>query len=138
MYTMYMFSYWIFIWYVLYILNILPYNPKSWIMIAIFMSIYNIICMIGYKYYYMLFLFIILLTILKFIPLYTLLYTPYKNCDFFFGCFLFSIYVLWLSYHRINVIHLIYSFYFSDVYIKDNDVSTSHFMTILDSFIKKM
>jgi len=136
MYTLdYMFSYWIFAWYVLYKVCIIPYNPKAWIMIAILMSIHNVLTMIRHNYYYMLFLFMIILTILKFIPLYTLFHTKHTFRDFLFGCFLFVVYVAWLTYRRVNVVHVIRSFYFSDKHIKDNDVSKSQTMAWLDSFI---
>jgi len=133
----YMFSYWIFAWYLLYVLCIIPYNPNGWIIFAIIMSVYNVVCMVTYQYYYMLFLFLILLSAIKFIPLYTIFHTQHTMNDFLFGIGLFFVYCLWIRYNNQSVVHLIETFYLSDVYIKDNNVEHSHVMKWIDSIINR-
>lgn len=86
----------------------------------------------------MLGLFIILLSVLKFIPLYTLIHTKHTIRDFLFGCVLFILYSSWLTYQGVHVPKLVQSFYFSDMYIKDNDITQSPSLSIIDSIINKI
>jgi hypothetical protein len=66
----YIFSYWIFIWFILYCLKITKYNPKFAILLGI---LENIIVLILMSYYNtdksIIILFILMFIILKFIPL---------------------------------------------------------------------
>ena len=43
-----LFSYWIFAWYVLYMLNVVPYNPKLALILAVFENIGMLLMMIFY------------------------------------------------------------------------------------------
>ena len=58
------FSYWILIWYLLYELNIISYNPKFALILAFVANFYNFYFMFYFKRYYMLFLFIIIVLII--------------------------------------------------------------------------
>ena len=37
-----LFSYWIISWYVLYEINVIKYNPKFWLIIALLSNFYNL------------------------------------------------------------------------------------------------
>jgi hypothetical protein len=69
----FIFSYWIFTWYLLYFFNITDYNPKF----AIIISIIENICILLLMIYYntklkIIILFTIMIIILKIIPIYTI------------------------------------------------------------------
>ena len=56
-----LFSNWIILWYILYIIKLIKYNPKGWLIIAFILNFYNIILMVYFNSYYMLFLFFALI-----------------------------------------------------------------------------
>lgn len=134
----YLFSYWIFAWYLLYITGIFTkYNPKISIILALIMNFYLIYLLIYYKKFYMLFLIITVICIIKIIPLITLKNTKIKLNDFLFGFMLFIIYCLWITLvYKQNVLILIKEVYFSDKYIENVNISQSIMVVYLDKFIK--
>ena len=103
----YIISYWFFIWYLLFILYIIPYNPLYFLIIGFIMS--NI-----YAYYYFsihkinsynLTKYIILNTFLKFIPiLFLIIYYPLSTIyDICFGLLIFIIYLIIMYILQINI-----------------------------------
>lgn len=91
------FSYWIFLWYLLYMLKIIKYNPKFAIMIGIIENIALLIFMslnganrrtIGY--------FILVNTFIKLLPFYTLRYDTIRVKDIQATIILAIIYVGWI------------------------------------------
>ena len=96
----YIFSYWIVFWYILYEISIIKYNPKVWLIIALFFNVINICVMIFYKNFYMALLFLVVIFILKIIPIWTLRNTYIIINDFIFGVVLFIIYNFWLLYNN--------------------------------------
>ena len=134
----YLFSYWIFAWYLLYITGVFTkYNPKISIILALIMNFYLIYLLIYYKKFYMLFLIITVICIIKIIPLITLKNTKFKLNDFLFGFMLFIIYCLWITLvYKQNVLILIKEVYFSDKYIENVNISQSIMVVYLDKFIK--
>ena len=67
------FSYWIYLWYILYIFKVLKYNPKLAIICGMIENLVIFILMCIYKTKKILVvLFIIMFVILKLIPLYTI------------------------------------------------------------------
>jgi hypothetical protein len=134
----YLFSYWLFFWYLLYITGIFTkYNPKISIILGLVMNLYIIYLMIYNKQFYMLFLVITVIFIIKIIPLISLRNTKIKLNDFLFGFFLFLIYCLWITlYYKQNVLILITDLYFNDTYIKNIDISQSLIIIYLDKIIK--
>ena len=99
-----LFSTWIFGWYILYIIGIIQYSPKYWIIIALFI----VVCLaLSIK----LKMSIIIVGIfgiifLKGIPLYTIRDNPCKLCDILFGLMLFIIYLIWLQYKNVDPIDI--------------------------------
>jgi hypothetical protein len=102
-------SQWFFIWYILYILNLTKYNPKIWLIIISIFIVLIMCILIYYKKYKLLFEVIIINTIIKFIPLWTILHTTILMRDFYVGLLIFIIYNLWLMYHDTDC----YSFYYN-------------------------
>ena len=64
----YLFSYWEFLWYILYELKLISYNPKFSIVIALFANLILLSVMLYYSYSYILF-FIMAMIVVKIIPL---------------------------------------------------------------------
>lgn len=110
----YTFSYWILGWFVLYYYKIVPYNPKSWLVIGI---LYNVMIAIVMIYYHnsivYVFLFISINVLIKMVPLYLLekdrhdltishflQITSYKMKDFAFGLGFFAAYLGWLWFNQ--------------------------------------
>ena len=93
----YIFSYWIFLWWILYMLKIVKYNPKLAILLGIIENSVILIHKIAYKKYCSLLPFIIINTIIKIIPLLTLLDTELTQDDVIFTCVLFVIHLIWLG-----------------------------------------
>ena len=103
------FSYWIFVWYLLYILHLIPYSPKLWLLIAILIMILEIIYIFIKGDKILLIAFIAPFILFKLMPFYTILNEPYQLKDFIFGLALFILYLLWLNYKNLNLFK-IYSF----------------------------
>ena len=97
----YIFSYWIFFWYILYICKLIKYNPKIVIICGL---IENTIILLLMFYYNtkrkLIYLFFIMMTILKIIPLYTIWDTKLKVPDIYFTFLLFMIYMLWMYVNK--------------------------------------
>ena len=99
----YIFSYWIFFWYLLYICSFTKYNPK----IAIILGFIENLCILLLMFYYntkfrLIFLFFIMMILLKIIPLYTIWKSPITLNDIYFTGFLFIVYLLWMFINKKN------------------------------------
>jgi hypothetical protein len=97
------FSYWIFVWYLLYEFKIIHSNPKFALTIALIENMIGLCLMIYYstskKY---IFSFIVIMVLIKVIPLWRLKNTKYEIN--FYMTFLFIAFLLWLSINEINVL----------------------------------
>ena len=107
----YIFSYWIFIWWILYQMKLTTFNPKLLLIIA---SIYMIFVMLEKektnKHHYCHTLpFSIAVCILKLYPLYTLRNSIIQESDIYFTFLLFLIYLSWLVIT--NGVKKVYDFY---------------------------
>jgi len=127
----YIFSIWIFVWYILYELSIIKYNPKIWLIISLIIIIHYILLLIYYKRFYMLFIFVIVNFIIKVLPILSLYNTKIVLKYFIFGIFLFIIYNFWLLYNNYNAIKVAKSFYNALTYNKIN----SPLMTFINKLI---
>jgi hypothetical protein len=128
-----LFSYWVITWYVLYVINVIKYNPKFWLIIALLSNFYNFYFLIYFKRYDMFFAFIILIFIFKGIPLWTLRNTKIYMNDIIAGLVLFMIYYIWLNYNNETMYSLFHNFYIS---IRDNKPTSNEFMYFLNIFKK--
>jgi hypothetical protein len=98
------FSYWIFAWYLLYILNFTKYNPKFAIMIGILENVVLLIFMslnganhrtVGY--------FILVNTFIKLLPFYTLRHEKIRIRDIQATVILAIIYVGWIFFNNQSI-----------------------------------
>ena len=100
-------SNWIFVWFVLYLLCIIPYSPKLIILagfgIIVFMIIY---LYIKNASRYNLLKFIILNILMKIIPLIVLYNIPITENDYYFSIAIFIIYLFWLDVNETNIVEV--------------------------------
>ena len=110
----YVFSYWIFIWFIGYKLHIIPYNPKLFLSIALLENLFYLWLMFYYhnSSLYIL-LFVLLNVVIKVLPLLLLWNTPTisKIQDILFGLFLILFYFIWLVINKVNIIQSLFSSY---------------------------
>ena len=112
------FSYWIVLWYVLYELRFVKYNPKFLLIFALVINIVELFGMLYFKRFFMAFTFLIAITIIKIIPIFLLRNTLIYNEDILFGVMIFIIYNIWLYYNNYSLYKLFYKMYIS---IKTNN-----------------
>jgi hypothetical protein len=103
----FVFSYWIFIWFLLYHFQIVSYNPKAGLAIALFTNVLMLFLMISYKnsLHYIL-LFSLIQMCIKILPLWSLRNTTIHNKDIMATIILFVIYNIWLAMNNENMVHL--------------------------------
>ena len=118
----FVFSYWIFIWYVLYEYKIIGYNPKIALFLALLHNLIRLLTMIYFNnsIIYIL-LFILIQLCIKVYPLWSLRNVSSSSRDIYAIIGLFIIYNLWLWLNNENIVHLHNTSYDS---IKHNTIST--------------
>ena len=95
------FSYWIYLWYILYVFKITIFSPKFPIILGLLDNIIMLFLMLMYgTSKRTIFYFIIINTLIKIVPLYYLKNEPLKMKDIFFTIFLFIIFILWLHLNK--------------------------------------
>ena len=101
----FIFSYWIFFWYILYIFGLFArYNPKFAIIAGLFENIIIVLLMVFYQTSIkLIILFAIMSVILKIIPLYTLWNEKIKSGDIGFTFLLFFAYLFWTSINNLKI-----------------------------------
>ena len=99
------FSYWIYVWYILYIFKVLKYNPKLAIICGMIENLIILLLMFIYNTKKILvLLFIIMFVILKLIPLYTIWNDKIQfNDDIKNTSLLFIIYLLWIHLNQLTI-----------------------------------
>jgi len=100
----FIFSYWIFFWYVLYIFGLFTqYNPKFAIITGLIENMVILLFMFFYNTSIkLIILFAVMSTILKLIPLYTIWNSKIKSADIGFSFLLFFIYLFWTHIHNLK------------------------------------
>lgn len=100
----FVFSYWIFLWYLLYEWKFTKYNPKFALVVGLFENCVYLICMIFYKNSILtIWLFVIVNFFIKILPLYMIIETPLQKSDIVFSFVLFCVYIVWLIVNRVNL-----------------------------------
>uniref|UniRef100_A0A6C0JKJ3 Uncharacterized protein n=1 Tax=viral metagenome TaxID=1070528 RepID=A0A6C0JKJ3_9ZZZZ len=99
----FVFSYWIFIWYIFYELKLTTFNP----LIALLIGFIENISVLFLMFYYSnsrlnIFLFCFINFFIKVLPLWRLRYSEYNIKDFYALIFLFLIYILWLLVNKVD------------------------------------
>lgn len=106
------FSYWIYVWYILYAFKLTHYSPKFPLILGLIDNVIMLILMLLYgTSKRTIFYFIIVNTLIKIVPLYYLRNESFKMKDIYFTAFLFVIFILWLHINKqslfgnIKIIH---------------------------------
>lgn len=97
------FSYWIFLWYLLYILGFVKSNPKFALLLGLIENAIILIFMCFYSSYETIFYFVLINSLIKVIPFYTVMNSEIKNNDMINTLELFVIYLLWLYVNQLTV-----------------------------------
>jgi hypothetical protein len=100
----FIFSYWIYIWFIVYKLRLTNYNPKLFLIGAFLENLLYLFLMLYYHNSFIYIgLFIIINLFIKVFPLWLLWKTPtdYKS-DILFGLFLMALYFVWLIINKVN------------------------------------
>ena len=93
----FVFSYWIFIWYLLYTFRVTTFNPKIALVIGIIQNIGLLLLMLYYKNDWIhITTFCLINLCIKVIPLWTVRNDPYRWKDFYALVVYFMIYIVWL------------------------------------------
>jgi hypothetical protein len=100
----YIFSYWVLLWYVLFMLNITTYNPLFLLYVALFLNVLGIYDKLSSMKNTLIYIFIIIL--IKVIPIYSIHHTTIKIEDIYVSLVLFFIYLLWIFMNDISFKHI--------------------------------
>jgi hypothetical protein len=127
------FSYWIYVWYILYAFKITRFSPKF----PLILGLIDNIIMFGLMLLYgtsreTIFYFIIINTLIKVVPLYYLRNESIQWSDIYFTCILFLVFMGWLYINKQSLIGNLKVIHDSLLYGKNR----TPFMAIL-SEIKK-
>jgi len=99
-----LFSVWVFLWFVLYYLNLTQYSPKFWL---ILITMYAALSIVYMNYIQLKPIYILIVTLLmvvsKILPLYIIFNDKIKINDILFGFGIGILYLLWLNYNNLNV-----------------------------------
>ena len=99
------FSYWLFIWYILYKFKFTSYSPKFLLIIGLVDNIVMFIMMLTYGTSYKTIIYFVMInTLIKVIPLYYLRNTSIKMKDVYFGILLFIIFIIWIHINTQSLI----------------------------------
>lgn len=99
------FSYWIYLWYILYALKYISYSPKFALIIGLIDNLIMLILMFRFNSSIKtIFVFIIVNTLIKIIPLYYLRHDSIKFNDILFTCLLFIIFIMWLHINKQSLV----------------------------------
>ena len=95
------FSYWIYVWYILYTFKITTYSPKFPLILGIIDNIGMLFLMLVYgTSRRTIFYFIIINTLIKVVPLYYLRFEPILMKDIGFTICLFILFIVWLNVNK--------------------------------------
>jgi hypothetical protein len=99
------FSYWIYLWYLLYAFKFIKYSPKFPLILGLIDNIIMLLIMLFYgTSMQTIFNFIIINTLIKIIPLYYLRNEAIKLNDIYFTFGLFLVFIIWLHLNKQSLI----------------------------------
>lgn len=101
----FVFSYWIFAWFLLYEVGVIAYSPTIALLIGFIENI-GILCLMLYfaNSWLNIFLFCFVNFFIKIVPLYILRNKPLLMRDLYAFIGLFGIYVLWILVNKVSII----------------------------------
>ena len=133
----YIFSYWIFLWFILYLLKLVPYNPKLIIILGIIEILFTLIYLIVKNASLRkITKFIIINIIIKFIPLLLIYKDPLRKKDIYATVILVLIYLIWMYINDVNVIKVYQKLINS--YLEKKSFSGTYFSQLYDIIYNKL
>ena len=131
----FVFSYWIFAWYIFYALGLTTYSPKAFLIISVSINIFIFLSMIYYKnsFIYIL-LFVVANFIIKVVPIFLMRSVSIKTRDYYAGAGLFAMYYIWLLINGTSFIEIMKNQ--QDAVLK-NDARTPFMNYVVKFFDKK-
>ena len=133
----YIFSYWIFLWFILYLLKLVPYNPKIIIILGIIEILFTLIYLIlKNASIRQITKFLIINIIIKFIPLLLIYKDQIERKDIYATVILVLIYLIWMYINDVNVIKVYQKLINS--YLEKNSHSGSYFSQLYDIVYDKL
>jgi hypothetical protein len=102
----YLFSYWIVLWYVLYELNLVSYNPKGALIPALLVNGMLLCIMLYYSYSYTI-IFVTFVMLIKGIPLWSVWNDPYRLKDVYATIVVFVVYLIWIRMNHVDLNELL-------------------------------
>jgi hypothetical protein len=128
------FSYWLFIWYILYYINLIKYSPKFVIGLGIIENFIMLLFMFYYKTKIDTIMYFILInTIIKIIPYYMMRNEHIKLSDIKATIIIFIIYCIWVYLNGGTVIEYHNKIFESLIYSK-NETPFLHFIKYLKKY----
>ena len=104
----FVFSYWIFAWYLIYEFKYIKYNPKFALTIGLLDNLIGLLLMFYYKNSLLvIFLFCFINFLIKVIPLWRLRNTKYQWSQVFYTILFYIIYSFWLLFNGTNPYNVI-------------------------------
>jgi hypothetical protein len=114
------FSYWIYVWYLLYIFKFIKYSPKIPLILGLIDNIIMLLMMLLYgTSSRTIFYFIVINTLIKVMPIYYLRNETIKMNDIYFMFGLFLVFIIWLQINKQNLVGNIKLIHESLLYGKD-------------------
>lgn len=127
------FSYWIFIWFVLYEFKLINYSPKFPIILGIIENIIMLILMLLFGTSVRTIIYFILINIfIKAVPFYYLRNETIKMKDVYFTVVLFLLFIIWLHINEQSIVNNLKIIYDSLLFGKDQ----TPFMSLLRKVMK--
>ena len=116
----FIFSYWIFVWYLLYISKIVTYNPKIFLFLGVIEGMIVFCILLTKIPLSSVIKYFIVISVIKFIPYFTIRNRVIHYNDIVFSLFLFVIYHIWLFVNEKNMIGIYQNLYNSFVHNKQD------------------
>lgn len=130
----YIFSYWVLLWFLLYITKIIHYNPKPLFVFGLFFSVFQVIIMFAYKKEFSyIFAFVLANLLMKILPFYVLYKTKVNQQDYYAIIIIISMYIAWLKINNINV----YKFFIEYITPSDEGRKSFHITRTIDKILGK-
>ena len=131
----FVFSYWVFVWFLLYHFKLVSYNPKFALVIALFANIIKLFTMIYYNNSFIyIFLFILIQLCIKIYPLWTLRNTIITTREIVSTMIVFILFNLWLWLNNESIVQLTKKGHDS---VKENKINTPLIFSI-DKYITRL
>ena len=130
----FIFSYWIFVWCILYFSKIVVISPKLWLIVALLENILSIFFMLKSNFYYI-FRFIFINFWIKLVPIYLLWNESIRKVDVIYSGMILIMYNVWL-YINGQTVYTIYKMLYNAQLDKSSHIGLLSY--VYDTIFKKL